>query len=128
VSDDLLKSGLASLSVWRKEHRGRIVTYSRGEDEVEITATVDRSRFPIVTEEGQEIDFMVRDYIVDVADLVLGDETVTPAEGDKIADEDADEKACIYEVMAPGTGEPAWRWTDGYRRAFRIHTKLVSET
>jgi hypothetical protein len=33
-------------------------------------------------------------------------------------------KTFIYEVMAPGK-EPAWRWSDVFRKVLRIHTKQV---
>ena len=60
-----------------------------------------------------------RDYLIQAADLDLGE----PQRGDQIRETQG---ATIYkyEVMAPGK-EPAFRFSDPYRKTYRIHTKLV---
>lgn len=57
-------------------------------------------------------------------DLVLGGATALPKAGDRVRETDGG-KVFVYEVMAPGN-EPAWRYSDPYRRALRIHTKHVA--
>ena len=102
-------------------HLADTVTYRRGELEVSLAATVGRSEFEIERETGVIVSFESRDYIFRVSDLVLGGETVEPLAGDCIV-----EAGRIYEVMAPGD-RPAWRWSDPFHTAFRVHTKHIGQ-
>ena len=53
-----------------------------------------------------------RDFIVIYDDL-----PIEPADGDYVT-----HNGNIFHVM-PGKGEPAWRWMDQERKAYRIHTR-----
>jgi len=101
------------------DHLADTITYRRGEQEVSLAATVGRSEFEIERETGVIVSFESRDYIFRATDLVLGGATVEPADGDRIV-----EAGRIYEVLAPGD-HPAWRWSDPFRTAFRVHTKYI---
>jgi hypothetical protein len=57
--------------------------------------------------------------LIQTADLSLGE----PQRSDQIR-ETQGAKTFVYEVMAPGK-EPAYRFSDPYRKTYRIHTKLV---
>lgn len=61
---------------------------------------------------GMYIARKERDFIVLYDDLPL-----EPADGDYVTHD-----GNIFHVL-PGKGEPAWRWTDQERQAYRIHTR-----
>jgi hypothetical protein len=61
--------------------------------------------------------------LIHAADLVLGGTPILPQRGDIIRETQGD-KTLVYEVMAPGK-EPAWRWSDAFRKVLRIHAKQV---
>ena len=120
---DMLGDGLTVLTTQRKAFMGTAVTYYRGASSVAVTATPGRTVFRYGNEVGALIREVSTDFIIDVADLVIDGVTVEPARGDQVW-QVADGVTYKYGVMSFG-GEPAWRWTDGHRRAWRIHTKLV---
>jgi hypothetical protein len=91
---------------------GSTVTYTRGGDEVELTATVGESAWDVADGNGMLTTFASRDYIVDADDLTIG----LPERGDKITDGDD-----VYEVLAPGR-QDVYRLHHG---VLRIHTKKV---
>lgn len=117
---DRLATGLARLHARRKAHMGRTVTYRRGEDSVEVTATVGETAFRLSDGYAAEIVVRMRDYLITAADLVLDDAQVEPQAGDRIV-----EGTAVYEVMGPGNGEPEWRWSGPDGTTLRIHTKHV---
>jgi len=61
-----------------------------------------------------------RDFLIEAADL---EEFGEPERGDRVMDT-LNGKVELFEVMAPG-GEPHFRYSDPYRKVFRIHTKHV---
>lgn len=65
------------------------------------------------------------DFIIWPADYDFGSGPTPPAEGDRIIVDDGTTVA-TYEVNAPQP-EPAFRYTDRFRTAWRIHTVLVAE-
>jgi hypothetical protein len=72
---------------------------------------------------GAPIVTQSRDYLIDAAELAIGDERIMPIKGDRII-ESVNGGTFTYEVMGPGD-EPVWRWADVYHRTLRIHTKAV---
>lgn len=116
---NLLAKGSEWLEAERTKHLTRPVTYQRGAETVELAATVGQTVFRIDKGYGVQEHYESRDYLVLAADL-----TFLPKAGDRIRETDGG-KVFIYEVMAPGN-EPAWRYSDPYRKALRIHTKLVA--
>ena len=120
---DLLERGLAWLEHQRTRHMSRIVTYVRGDDRVDVAATIGKTTFEQADEYGVIHRTESRDFLVLTADLVLGGTVTLPRAGDRIR-ESAGDQVFVYEVLAPG-GEPPWRYSDPYRRTLRIHTKHV---
>jgi len=120
---DLLEHGAAWLEDQRTRHLTRTVTYLRGNDSVNVAATIGRTEFEQADEYGVVHRTESRDFLITAADLVLADKPVLPQAGDRIR-ETAGEQVFVYEIMAPG-GEPPFRYSDPYRRALRIHTKFV---
>jgi len=121
---DLLEQASAWLDGKRKAHLSRPVMYCRGEQSVEVRATIGRTVFETADAYGVVEHSESRDFLILAADLVLDGQAVLPERGDRIR-ETQDGKVYVYEVMAPGK-EPEWRWSDGYRRTLRIHTKQVA--
>ena len=120
---DLLEQAAGWLDGMRAQHLSRRVVYSRGDDSVEVAATIGRTVFEIDDGSGAVVQWESRDFLITAGDLVLGGEVVEPEPGDKIREEQ-DSKVHVYEVMAPGK-ERCWRYSDPYRRTLRVHTKQV---
>jgi len=121
---DLLEWASAWLDGMRKAHLSRYVTYQRGEELIYVPATVGRTVFEVADAYGVVEHSESRDFLIAAADLFFGGAVTLPERGDRIR-ETQDGKVYVYEVMAPGK-EPEWRWSDGYRRTLRIHTKQVA--
>jgi hypothetical protein len=102
----------------------RPVTYCRGEQSVEVQATLGRTVFEIADAYGVVEQSESRDFLIPAADLVLGGAVTLPERGDRVR-ETQDGKTLVYEVMAPGK-EPHYRFSDVYRRTLRIHTRQVA--
>lgn len=120
---DLLERASAWLNAKRRRHLARAVSYCRGEQAVEVPATVGRTVFEMADAYGVVERTESRDFLILAADLVLGGAAVLPERGDRVRETDG-ATVYVYEVMAPGN-EPPWRWSDLYRRTLRIHTKQV---
>jgi hypothetical protein len=120
---DLLEQASDWLDGMRQAHLSRPVTYRRGEDSIEVAATVGKTVFEIDDGYGAIERFESRDFLITAADLALNGEPFEPQPGDLIA-ETASDKTLVYEVLAPGK-EPCWRWSDPHRRTMRIHAKQV---
>ena len=118
---DLLEQAAGWLDGMRAQHLSRRVVYSRGDDSVEVAATIGRTVFEIDDGSGAVVQWESRDFLIAAVDLVLAGEVVEPLPGDRIR-ETQDGKVYVYEVMAPGK-EPCWRYSDPYRRTLRVHTK-----
>jgi hypothetical protein len=121
---DLLAQGSKWLEMQRTKFCTRRVTYRRAASSVEVRATVGKTVFQVDKGYGLQERFEARDYLLLVKDLVLGGQETLPRAGDQVR-EVQDRKVFVYEVMAPGS-EPCWRYSDPFRRTFRIHTKLVA--
>ena len=121
---DRLRSGLERLRTRRRQTRAVSVTYSRGHESVTVEATVDRTTFDMPDATGVLHQVVSRDYIIDVADLVLADVEIEPEPGDVIT-EVIGAKTYTHEVRSPIQDTP-WRHSNPAKSAYRIHTKQVS--
>jgi hypothetical protein len=120
---DILEGASAWLDAQRLKFMSRVVGYHRGEDSVQVRATIGKSVFEVDSGFAVLERIESRDYLVPAADLVLDDETTLPLKGDRIKETDG-EKVFVYEVMAPGS-EPHFIFSDPYRKTLRIHTKFI---
>lgn len=120
---DVLADGMAWLEDKRQQHLTGTVVFRRGADQVSLSATIGRTVFRVDKGYGLSERTEARDFIVRTEDLVLNATLVTPKAGDQVL-EPVSDKYHIYELMAP-EGEPCWRYSDPYRLAIRMHTKLV---
>jgi hypothetical protein len=121
---DLLQFGSDWLAAKLKEHASRPVVYRRGADEVTVQATIGRTLLKLDDGYGGvRMEWTDRDFLIPAADLLLGAGVVLPERGDVIRETQGG-KVFVYEVMAPGK-EPAWRWSDVFRKVLRVHAKQV---
>ncbi len=117
----MLKNGMSWLESQRKAHLSSLVTYRRGEDTAEVSATIGKTVFRIEDEYGRIVHYESRDYLISASDLVLNGTIITPERSDEII-----EDGFVYEVMAPAN-EPEWRYSDTHRQTLRIHTKQTGK-
>lgn len=116
---DRLKSWLPAMAA---QVAGVTVTYTRGVTSVSLPALEGRTVFASQQEGAPRVEFGDRDYLIELADLTtFGD----PQVGDRITETLAG-VARVFEVRTPGTGEPAWRWSDPGHTRYRVHTTRVS--
>lgn len=120
----LLEQGLSHLAEQLLAHNSLVVTYRRGADSANPRAIIGRTMYRTSSDGQSAVDFSDRDYLIAPAELVLGGSPVEPQDGDRI-EETRDGQTYTYEVL-PIAGEPSWRWSDPFRKLYRIHTKLVS--
>lgn len=121
---DLLASSSRWLHGKRKAFASSTVTYVRGEASVEVQAT--KGSTQVEAQDGSiTIQSQISDWLIDVADLVLGAEQVEPARGDRI-EEQRDGVTRRYEVMPVGP-EGAWRYSGPQGVTYRIHSKFMGE-
>ena len=123
---NLLEQGAAWLDAQRAKHASQTVTYERGEDSVEVQATVGRKSYQVDGGYGAAVWVDSTDFIVAAADLILAGETVLPQPGDRVRVAEGS-TVQVYEVMSPGGEMSHYEPADPYRRAWRIHTKHVAE-
>ncbi len=102
----------------------RRVLYRRGEQSLEIAATIGQTIFEVDDGTSAALRIESRDFLITAGELVLSGQAVVPQRGDRITESDGS-RLYVYEVLAPGD-EPCWRYSDPYRRTYRIHTKLVA--
>jgi hypothetical protein len=118
---DMLAAGAAWLTSQLNAAAGTTVTYRRGSDEAEITATIGRSDFEAADQNGVIENWEARDYLVPTDQLPFGE----PLRGDVIV-ETSGGLDLEYEVAAP-RGVPVFRYGDAFRSIVRIHTKQSSD-
>lgn len=123
---DVLEQAAIWLRRMQRQYAATTVLYMRGEQSVPVSATIGRTLFEVDDGYGVVVRFESRDFLIAPEELVLGDRRVLPQRGDRVQ-ESQDGITFTYEVMSPGK-DPPWRYSDPYRRTFRIHTKQVSDT
>ena len=125
---DMLGQGSAWLEDQRHKHLSRPVVYQRGEESIELAATIGRTEFEQVDQSGLVNKIESRDFLVRRSDLILDGAPSLPKAGDRIREVNS-EHVFIYEVMSPlggpSGGEPPFRYSDPDRHTLRIHTKHV---
>jgi hypothetical protein len=122
---DLFAEGASWLIDQLKVHASKPVTYQRGAASVTVQATIGRTEFEQTTDEGIVEKFESRDFLIQAADLVLAGGPTVPQRGDRIV-ESLGTATLTYEVL-PNLNLPAYRYSDSYRKLFRVHTKLVAQ-
>ena len=109
----MIKSGIEALRAIQMANVASEVVYRRlGGEALSVKAVVGRTVFRSTDESGIWTRVETRDFIVGKALIDF-----EPQVGDEI-----EFLGSTYEVLAP-SGEPAWRWSDAFHTAYRIHAK-----
>ena len=116
---DLLGDALSWFQRQQRTVCAEAITYSRGSDSVAINATVGRSDiFASDEEAGVQFTDDMRDFIIDVADLVLSESAVTPQRNDTIT------QGTLTWTVLPRI-DVCFRYADPQRTAYRVYAKLA---
>lgn len=118
---DLLAAGAAWLTSQLSAAAGSTVTYRRGNDQADVTATIGRSEFEAQDQNGVVENWESRDFLIAASGLPFGE----PRRGDVIV-ETASSLELEYEVSSP-RGVPVFRYGDAFRSIVRVHTKQVAD-
>ena len=123
----LLDRGQAMLNRSMKLAGGRPVLYTRaGVAVATLTVWIGSTVFQRnQMDPGAAVIWGDRDYLILVADLILGGSLSVPKVGDRITETIAG-VATVFEIMPPDNNEPAWRLADQMRTAYRLHVKRVA--
>ena len=107
----------------QKSSIGLTVTYSRGGDSVDITATLSRTEFEVISGDNSSSVIETHDFIIKPEDLVIGGTVTKPQPGDEIT-WTVDGEDRLYRVLdRPGLQNHRY---DALRKALRIHTTLMT--
>ena len=118
---DLLQNAAAALPLFMPR---RNVTYRQGGVAISISATPGRSIVMYEGDDGMRIKIEMRNYLIQVNELVIGGAKITPNEGDTITDDN--EGSTITYVVA-SDGGMSWRWSSRYHKQYRVIVKERSE-
>lgn len=119
----LLDDAFEWLNGQLKAYESREVTYWALGESVTITqATMGQTRTENDTGDGAIIEGRIVDWLIDVADIVIDGETITPDAGHAIIDASGDQTV-EYQVTELGNEPPA-RYMDRRQKKWRIHTVI----
>lgn len=118
---NLLQKASDWLEDQRTRHAASTVQYVRGGRSVDLPATIGKTLFEVDDGYGVLVRHESRDFLVLAANLAIDGQPIVPERGDRIRESQGN-ATFIYEVTAPGK-EPCWRYSDGFRKTLRIHTK-----
>lgn len=117
---DLIGNGMEWLSEQRRKHLAVDVYYCRGSSAVQLRATRGRSRFEVMGADGVSVSIETDDFIINVVDLEIDGQPVTPEASDFIVVGELDNGLQYHVRARPGL--PTHRYTDQFRNSFRVFT------
>lgn len=121
----MLESAVGWLGDMRSQHLSRTVTYVRGAESVELSATLGDTRYELTDDAGATVQAKATDFIVAADELMLGGAVAKPQIGDRIR-LPAGAKVLVFEVLdLAGAGH--YRPADPFGKALRIHAKQIDE-
>lgn len=95
-----------------------------GFDQIDIQARIGRTESDSINNNGLVVQHKSRDFIVQVADLVIDGVLAIPLRNDLVIEDDGLGFNLIYEVVSQND-DAVYSFSDAFRNAFRIHTKLL---
>ena len=111
----MIQSGIGHLRAIQMQSVASEVVYKRlGGEPLAVRAVVGRTVFRSTDADGIWTRVETRDFIVPKELLPF-----EPQVGDEV-----EFLGATYEVLSP-SGEPAWRWSDAFHTAYRIHAKHI---
>jgi len=118
---DLLQNAVAALPLLIPR---RTVTYRQGGVAISISATPGRSIVEYDGDDGMRIRVEMRNYLIQVSELVIGGIEIKPKEGDTITD---DNEGSTVTYIVASDGGMSWRWSSRYHTMYRVIVKERSE-
>jgi len=119
---DILQDAATWLAGKQKSFLAQTITYTRGNDSVEITAMAAKSTYQVDNGHGIIEEVTLQDFIIDAADLIIDDIEILPQRDDIIEWGVAGVATRFLVCGMPGV-PPFQR--DAYRGRLRIHTKEI---
>lgn len=114
---DLIATGSSWLADQLAAKAGTTCAYQRGASTSQFVATIGRSEFQAISQNGTQESWESRDFIVKTDSLPFGQ----PLRGDLIVQE-LNGTSTFFEVAAP-SGMPVFHYADAAQTMVRIHTK-----
>ena len=121
----MLECAVSWLNDMRRAYMSRRVIYQRGDEFIEMAATLGSTTYEITDDAGATVKALASDFIVSAADLVLGGQAAEPQLGDRIM-VPVGGATVVYEVLDLG-GAGHYRRADPLGEALRIHTKQIDQ-
>jgi hypothetical protein len=116
----------AWLASMLQAHASHPVIYRRGNDEIALCATFDRTLLKLTDElGGVKIERTDRDFIIPVASLVIDGTPILPKRDDEIIHDDG-VNVHTFKALPYGPDEPQWTWHGMHRKMVRVRTKRIS--
>lgn len=123
-----MERALAGLRRRQAETFGVSGTYSRRTKSTTHTCTptmwLGRTGMVSNLQDAARLEWSELDLCIVASELVLDEETTTPAKGDRITLTLAGNEVEMA-LMIPSSGEPSWRYSDPQRTIYRVHCKRV---
>jgi hypothetical protein len=117
---DMLQDGLEFLRDELIANASSSITYTRGDDDLELTAVYGRTEFDVISDGGMT-RFISRDFIINAAELLFSSAVVLPRKNDVITATVAGTEK-IFQVLEVN-GHCYSR--DAHGVMLRVHTKEV---
>lgn len=118
----LLRRGIERLADGLRA-QGVEITYLRGAASATLRAMPGRSEHELEQAGGALLQVASDDWLIAAADLVLDGQATAPAAGDQLRYASGG-LVYVYEVPRAAGGMAPWRWSDGLRLIYRVHTRL----
>ena len=115
---NILSQGAVFLEAQRIKHLSEPVTYRRGNNSVQVSATRGKTNFTVDDEAGFSVGSHVVDFIIARSEMHLDADVIIPRLGDTIEVADG----MVFEVVYLAS-DGCWRFSDGIGLSMRIHTK-----
>lgn len=124
---NMLEDGAGFLADELKNRCSVSVVIQAGNLEVTVKAVKGRSELKVDDGAGGiRIVTTDRDYMVQMADLVLAGVATLPEKGWRIR-EAVGSAVEVYEALSPAKGKDVFSWCDEFKKALRIHCKLAAK-
>lgn len=123
---NVMKAGAEWLAGQLKDHASETVTYKRGNDSFSVQAVVAETMAETVIGDEVLVQIKLRDFIIQVADLVLLGSPISPEQNDQII-QTVGSQTVTYSVFKMPGEKQAREW-DRFGNSYRIHTKETSRT
>jgi len=117
---NMLKDAMDWMREEQVTHASETVVYRRGEATTSIRVSIGNSDKLVDQSEGLIITYSDRDYIIKKSELPYAE----PELGDRVI-QTIDGVEYQFEIIQPNNNDNAWRWSDHFQTAYRIHTKLM---